>query len=169
MSNLTLNPGSAASALALALRGREVSQQVESLSMYLYEEGIRFFGAQEVSRAGARSSGATNGFPPPELWGNIVPTLQAAEWLRAKFGDRPVRVHSGFRSPAYNAAVGGSRGSLHKRFNALDISIADVEPSELYDAALEYERVPLSAGLYSWGVHIDTRKLLGMQPWRSES
>ena len=49
------------------------------------------------------------------------------EVIRSRFG--PVRVSSGFRGPAVNAAVGGSASSQHSKGEAADITCAscDVE------------------------------------------
>jgi len=77
--------------------------------------------------------------------------IRGLEVLRARFG-RPVIVHSGYRSAAHNAAVGGVEGSFHTKGMAADIHVEGV-PHELV------ARVALSifggVGLYGWGVHVD--------------
>jgi len=60
-----------------------------------------------------------NGALPPG-----VPTyalLTALEALRAECGGRPLRIVSGYRSPAYNASVGGAPDSRHIHGDAADI------------------------------------------------
>lgn len=45
----------------------------------------------------------------------------ALEKLRARSGGRPLRIVSGYRSPAHNRAVGGARKSQHLFNRAADI------------------------------------------------
>lgn len=55
---------------------------------------------------------------------------QMLEAIRAKFG--AVRVNSGFRGPAVNAAVGGSSSSQHSKGEAADIVCPAVTVDELH-------------------------------------
>ena len=55
---------------------------------------------------------------------------QMLEVIRAKFG--AVRVNSGFRGPAVNAAVGGSATSQHSKGEAADIVCPAVTVDELH-------------------------------------
>ena len=168
MRQLPLNSDAAALALQLALRGLRPAAQIDALAVYLYEAlGPVNFGAAETARPGATSGGVTNELVPVAMWQNIVPTIRVAQWVRGHFGDRPIHVTSGYRSHAYNRAVGGSSQSLHMRYNALDIRPPDgVTPRQMYDALKGREDVG-GLGLYSWGCHIDSRHLLGMARWRS--
>lgn len=54
------------------------------------------------------------------------------ETIRAHFG-RPVAVHSGYRSPAVNAAVGGSKTSQHMLAEAADFHVDGVGLVEVFD------------------------------------
>jgi hypothetical protein len=47
-------------------------------------------------------------------------TARRMEAIRTLLGDRPIRVNSGYRSPAVNAAVGGARTSAHMAGHACD-------------------------------------------------
>ncbi|HUT02558.1 MAG TPA: D-Ala-D-Ala carboxypeptidase family metallohydrolase [bacterium] len=101
--------------------------------------------------------------PPASIWTNIIPTLRYAEVLRREFG--PCTVHSGYRDPVHNKAVGGAKRSLHVAFNALDLSFRDGDPSEWADIALldglnQFGGV----GCYPTFVHIDTRYLVFGRP-----
>lgn len=64
----------------------------------------------------------------------ILPLTQLAELLeaiRARWG-RPLKVNSGFRGPAVNAATpGASQTSQHMRGEAADITIPGVDDSDL--------------------------------------
>jgi uncharacterized protein YcbK (DUF882 family) len=100
-----------------------------------------------------------NTAPSRDLWANIVPTLRIADKLRDDLRE-PVRIHSSYRSPAYNAEVGGEKKSFHMKFQALDISVAGVTPTRVFDRLKAYRTAGLfkgGLGLYSSFVHIDTR------------
>ena len=50
------------------------------------------------------------------------------EPIRAKFG--PLKINSGFRGPAVNTAIGGSKNSQHMKFEAADFVSAGVVPAK---------------------------------------
>lgn len=83
--------------------------------------------------------------------------LAMLEAIRCQFG--PVSVTSGYRSPAYNQAVGGAANSLHLTGQAADI-LANETPYNIY--AWADKNFPISGlGLYEragggW-VHVDCR------------
>lgn len=85
--------------------------------------------------------------------------LAMLEALRCHFA-APVTITSGYRSPAYNAAVGGAPSSYHLRGMAADVRVLGVGTPQVYawlDGAF-----PISGlGLYpregaGW-VHLDCR------------
>jgi hypothetical protein len=53
---------------------------------------------------------------------NLLLTAETMELVRTMLGDKPVLVSSGYRSPAVNAAVGGSKSSAHMSGLAVDFS-----------------------------------------------
>jgi zinc D-Ala-D-Ala carboxypeptidase len=53
---------------------------------------------------------------------NLMRTAETMELVRMMLGDKPVLVSSGYRSPAVNAAVGGSKSSAHMSGLAVDFS-----------------------------------------------
>ena len=58
--------------------------------------------------------------PPRKQWQEIIPTLVTLrDVVIPKIG--PVEVVSGFRTQKYNQAVGGSTGSRHVHFEAVDL------------------------------------------------
>lgn len=97
----------------------------------------------------------------------LTATAKKAERVRAAFG-RPIRVHSGFRGAALNAAVGGAATSQHVRGEALDFSIPGVDCFSVWDWIVEgphllYGQCLLegrAGGPVSW-IHLS----LG-EPWR---
>ena len=80
--------------------------------------------------------------------------LPVLEGIRAHFG-APVIVLSGYRTPGYNAKVGGREHSQHQLGRAADIRIPGVKPSDIY-AFLDAHH---EGGLGSYGsfTHVDTR------------
>lgn len=87
----------------------------------------------------------TKASPDPAL-------IAALERLRSLAGNRPLRIVSGYRSPAYNRRVGGAVRSQHLYNRAADL----VKGYATVDQAL-------AAGFTgvgfcgSWAVHVDVR------------
>ena len=74
------------------------------------------------------------------------------EVLRCICGSRPLRVVSGYRSPAHNRAVGGASGSRHLTGDAADIP-------EGYATVQQAERAGFTGigRKGQWAVHVDLR------------
>lgn len=53
---------------------------------------------------------------------NLERTAQLMEEVRTILGDKPILISSGFRAPAVNAAVGGSKTSAHMSGLAVDFT-----------------------------------------------
>lgn len=51
--------------------------------------------------------------PGPIAVTNLQKLIAGLELVRTLLGDNPIRISSGFRSPAVNSAVGGSKTSAH--------------------------------------------------------
>lgn len=84
-----------------------------------------------------------------------VATLEILEAVRTRF-NKPVRVTSGCRCPAYNRRVGGATNSQHLLGRAADIQVYDVEPQTVQDWIAT--RFPdASIGRYATFTHVDTR------------
>jgi len=89
------------------------------------------------------------------------------ERIRAHFG-RAVIIHSGYRSSALNAEIGGSRTSQHVKGEAADFHVSGVDLREVFDwirneSGLEWGQLILEGnvkGMPSW-IHMS----LG-HPWR---
>lgn len=74
--------------------------------------------------------------------------------IRDHFG-KSVNINSGYRCKTHNAAVGGASASNHMGGKAADIRISGVTPLEVAQYAEHIGM--LGIGVYSWGVHVDTR------------
>ena len=67
----------------------------------------------------------------------LTATALGLEQVRAMLGGRPVRVHSGYRSPALNAAVGGVANSDHALGWAADITVDGYSAYQVASATAE--------------------------------
>lgn len=137
---------------------------IEDLDAFLRGSGINHFPAREVCPVGREAKGGVKlQLVPHVIWQNIVGTLLILEEERAHFGNRPITVHSGYRDPLYNKAVGGEENSLHMSFNAIDHSIEGVDPLDQVKWLDNHPKARFfGIGYYkkSGFVHLDTRGLL---------
>lgn len=110
---------------------------------------------------------------PPELLSNLTRLIFALlQPIRDAWG-APLIVVSGYRTPEYNAKVGGAGASTHLKAEG-----ADIRPIYLRDVTRLYDRIhtlhlenTLTAlgglGRYPNWVHVDTRKVGGrLRQWK---
>jgi len=84
--------------------------------------------------------------PPQKLWQNIAPTLAVLAEIQSHFGKK-VHFHSTYRSPSYNAGVGGAQRSQHLAFRAADFHVEDVSPVNVAEFARSLRGKPFTVGL----------------------
>ncbi len=115
----------------------------------LVGEGSRALSQNFKVREFRSTDGADAIFVDPKL----VEVLQS---IRSHFG-RPVVITSGYRTHQRNRAVGGATLSQHLYGTAADIQISGVKPADA--AAYAETLLPDTGGIgiYSWGIHVDTR------------
>ena len=75
--------------------------------------------AEMTHSATAARKGIAN-VAPPEIVDALILTADRMEKVRSLLGDNPITVLSGYRSPAVNKAVGGSKTSAHMTGHAVD-------------------------------------------------
>lgn len=98
-----------------------------------------------------------------EVPGRLVPNCKALaqrlQIIRDHIG-KPIKILSGYRTPAYNASVGGAEHSQHKEAKAAGITVDGMTPRELHaeiEALIAAKRIPNGGlGLYKGFVHVDT-------------
>ena len=100
---------------------------------------------------------------PSDVYLNIVKLVGQLQFLRDYTG-RAITVNSGYRSPEYNAKIGGVKNSQHLLGKAADIRIEGLKPAEVYRLIDELIDMGLmlqgGLGLYEKRgfVHYDIRK-----------
>ena len=83
--------------------------------------------------------------------------VKIADEIRARIG-KPISINSGLRCKAHNANVGGVSNSQHLYGNAADLGCpSGCTPTQMASIAEEIMGDTGGIGIYSWGIHIDTR------------
>jgi uncharacterized protein YcbK (DUF882 family) len=97
---------------------------------------------------------------PAELLGNALKLLENLQVLRDHLGE-PIRINSGYRTPAYNKRIGGRPQSMHMRALAADITVKSKTPKQL--AAIIEKLISTGKmaqggiGVYPGFLHYDVR------------
>lgn len=102
----------------------------------------------------------------PKEWEQerLLPLCQVLEVIRAELG-RPIKIVSGYRSPAYNKAIGGAKASQHMAGCAADIVVADLNANIVHDVILRLhkeKKIKIGGlGKYPNFCHVDVRSIKG--------
>jgi zinc D-Ala-D-Ala carboxypeptidase len=113
------------------------------------------FSLEEMSFSEAAARLGIDNTPGPSVIDNLTRTAATMEIIRALLRSTPINVHSGYRSPQVNRALGGVASSAHCRGLACDfVCLAFGTPLEIARAilssAIEYDQLILE---YGW-VHV---------------
>jgi len=105
--------------------------------------------------------GVMNELPPKKMWKNIAPTLKAIDKICKETGISVKEILSAYRSPKYNRAVRGNRGSFHMQNQAIDLRFNNLSSWKASKVVKNYRDNKKifkgGVGLYSSFIHIDTR------------
>ena len=83
---------------------------------------MKYFSIAELTNSARATKDGINNTPTNENIINMTELIiNCLDPLREAYG-KPIRVNSGFRSPALNTAVGGSRTSDHMQGSAAEIT-----------------------------------------------
>ena len=97
---------------------------------------------------------------PNEVFYNVQKLANNLQILREHL-NRPIRITSGYRSPAHNKSVGGAKNSQHLLGKAADIQVQGMTPIEVKDAIENIiycgDMLQGGIGLYNTFVHYDIR------------
>ena len=89
--------------------------------------------------------------PTPAVLENLRRTAQFLEDVRAALGGKPIRINSGYRSPAVNKAVGGVGTSAHCFGHAVDLLCPDFgTPFQVCQRLLQ-ARIPCDQIIHEFG------------------
>ena len=112
---------------------------------------IRYFTREEFKcKCGGRYC---DGYPA-EIDMSMV---KIADKIREKIG-KPITINSGLRCKTHNANVGGVSNSQHLYGNAADLGCpSGCTPTQMASIAEDIMGDTGGIGIYSWGIHIDTR------------
>lgn len=91
------------------------------------------FTLAELSVTEVRHLQATNRRAAEGFVTTLMILCSMLEKVRTLCGDRPVVIHSGFRSPELNKAIGGSKYSQHSKGEAADFHIAGLDLRRAFD------------------------------------
>jgi hypothetical protein len=153
----TLPPPPTSASTTKRKKGKTFTGAKADFQKLLDEAGVRYFDADEVFFRGARDARLQlNTDPPRSLWPSLLAVVRVADEARHRLG-RPLRINSGYRSPAYNRAISGSSASIHMRGGALDLSGS---PATLHRILTEMRREGLfrgGIGRYKTFTHVDVR------------
>ena len=84
--------------------------------------------------------------------------VKICDEIRKRIG-KPITVNSGIRCKQHNANVGGVSNSQHVCGTAADLQKpSGVTPAKMAAIAEEIMGNTGGIGIYSWGIHVDTRK-----------
>ena len=99
---------------------------------------MRNFTIQELTASTTATAKKINNDPTPEISENLKQLVdKVLDPLRDAYG-KTIRVNSGYRSPALNAAVKGSKTSQHVKGQAADITAGNKqENKKLFELAQE--------------------------------
>lgn len=97
---------------------------------------------------------------PAQYMDNVKELAKNLQVLRDFIGE-PVRVNSGYRTPAYNKSVGGKSASQHLQAKAADITAKSYTPKQLADIIkgliISKKMKQGGVGVYPGFVHYDIR------------
>lgn len=113
-------------------------------------DGVKYFKRSEFA---CKCGKYCNGYPA-EIDMKMV---KIADAIRERIR-KPISVNSGLRCKTHNANVGGVSNSQHLYGTAADLDCPiGCTPSQMASIAEEIMGNTGGIGIYSWGIHIDTR------------
>ena len=97
---------------------------------------------------------------PNNILPNIIELAKNLQVLR-NYINKPITINSGYRSPRYNAKIGGVKNSQHVKGKAADIVVKGMTPREvalIIEGLIESGKIKQGGiGIYSNFTHYDIR------------
>lgn len=102
-------------------------------------------------------SGDPSALPSTAILTNLYATAQITQQFIDKYyPGKKVTINSGWRSPRYNASIGGASNSQHIQGKAIDLKNMDISSNVMFNKA-KASGLFGWLGYYSWGIHVDVR------------
>jgi hypothetical protein len=122
----------------------------------------RHFTLEELTASRIAAREGIDNTPAPAVRRNLRRLARVLEQVRSLLGGAPILVSSGYRSPALNAAVGGSRASAHTAGLAADFTAPAYGPPLEVARRIAASNLRYDQLIYEYGVWVH----LGLAPGR---
>lgn len=103
-----------------------------------------------------------DGTEVPEQYICNVQKVAAQLQILRDYLKEPIHINSAYRTPAYNARIGGAKNSQHLTASAADITVKSKTPRQLkaiVEKLIEQKKLSIGGiGLYPGFLHIDVRR-----------
>ncbi len=103
----------------------------------------KHFSEAELCLSRAALDANIDNTPPEEIRKELLFTMAGMERVRACLGNKPIRIHSGYRCERLNALVGGSKTSQHMRGQAVDFTCSAFGTNKAVAARLAFNAMVL--------------------------
>lgn len=118
---------------------------------------MKYFTITELSKSSTAAQKGIDNTPNPDVIKNLESLVEhILDPLREKFG-KPITVNSGYRCPALNKAVGGSKTSHHMTGLAADITGGSVARNRILFSLIQELDLPFDQLIdeknYKW-IHV---------------
>lgn len=118
---------------------------------------MKYFTITELSKSSTAAQKGIDNTPNPDVIKNLESLVEhILDPLREKFG-KPITVNSGYRCPALNKAVGGSKTSHHMIGLAADITGGSVARNRILFSLIQELNLPFDQLIdeknYKW-IHV---------------
>lgn len=118
---------------------------------------MKYFTITELSQSSTATQKGIDNTPNPDIIKNLESLVEhILDPLREKFG-KPIIVNSGYRCPALNKAVGGSKTSHHMTGLAADITGGSVAKNRILFSLIQELDLPFDQLIdeknYKW-IHV---------------
>jgi zinc D-Ala-D-Ala carboxypeptidase len=91
---------------------------------------------------------------PDYIVKNLIKLCEQLELIREKLGNKPMIIHSGYRTFQHNQTVGGRKHSFHLFGMAVDFTHSTLSPQAVQRCLNDW---PGGMGCYTTFTHIDIR------------
>lgn len=103
---------------------------------------MKYFTIKELSKSSTAIQKKIDNTPNSEIVSNLEQLVdQILDPLRERYG-KPIKVNSGYRCPALNKAVNGSKSSQHMKGLAADITAGSLKENKILFELVQELKLP---------------------------